>query len=76
MRANPHLRRGKAKSRDFRLDGMPNPTEYALVKRLANAIDVLLTSEKYAGSIWEHCTGVWRRIAPKRRGRDRVRFSQ
>jgi hypothetical protein len=37
---------------DFRVDGMPNPSPYAVVKELASAIDVLSTSEKYPVSVW------------------------
>jgi hypothetical protein len=37
---------------DFRVDGMPSPSQYAVVKQLASAIDVLSTNEKYPVSVW------------------------
>jgi hypothetical protein len=38
---------------DFRGDGMPEPSQYAVVKMLATAIHLLSTNEKYPVSVWE-----------------------
>jgi hypothetical protein len=35
-----------------RIVGMPDPSQYAVVKLLAKAIDVLSTNEKYPVSVW------------------------